>query len=323
MRDALSILDMCLGYGEKVDEELVRRVLGTSGRDFLFRFAEALIEEDAAAVFGLIDELMMEGREPAVFAREMARHLRTLLMAHYCPDELADLMDLTREDAQSYIGQAANVSDTRLMSMIDLMMSVEPKLRLSSSPRVALETAALHACLRTGETDTAALQDRIVMLEKQLAALREQLQSGSLAPAAPADPEVSGAAPAASPAPPPKQASIAKDQQQIWKEAMQAMARKNPGLFSLLSSGGKLAEAVDDCFVWAPRDTSFSFSLDTVNKPENREIVEDALSTAAGRACHFMVQVPEPEKKTASGERETLRTLRDTFGADSVMVQEE
>ena len=38
MRDALSILDMCLGYSNQVTEDLVRNVLGTSDRSFLFRF---------------------------------------------------------------------------------------------------------------------------------------------------------------------------------------------------------------------------------------------------------------------------------------------
>lgn len=42
MRDALSILDMCLGYSNQVTEDLVRNVLGTSDRSFLFRFADAL-----------------------------------------------------------------------------------------------------------------------------------------------------------------------------------------------------------------------------------------------------------------------------------------
>ena len=322
MRDALSILDMCLGYGEKVDEALVRRVLGTSGREFLFRFSEALIEEDAAAVFSLIDQLMREGREPAVFAREMARHLRAMLMAHYCPGELAELLELTAEDAQSYIGQASGVSDTRLMSMIDLMMSVEPKLRLSSSPRVALETAALHACLRTGEEDTTALRERIETLEKQLAGLREELHSGALtvSPGA-ARPEKKERAPEVQ-APKAAPAPMPKDLQQVWKGAMEIVKRKNPGLFGMLSSGS-LMEAADDCFVWGVKDESFLFSLDHVNRPEHREQIEEALSETAGRPCHFTVQLPETQKKATATEADTLRGLRETFGADRVMVQEE
>ena len=42
MRDALSILDMCLGYSDKVDESLVRNILGTSDAAFLFEFCSAM-----------------------------------------------------------------------------------------------------------------------------------------------------------------------------------------------------------------------------------------------------------------------------------------
>ena len=62
MRDALSILDMCLGYQNDVTEELVHRVLGTSDRSFLFRVGESLRQSDAAALMAQIDELMRSGR---------------------------------------------------------------------------------------------------------------------------------------------------------------------------------------------------------------------------------------------------------------------
>ena len=75
MRDALSILDMCLGYGKEVNEELVRTVLGTSDRAFLFRFSQALAEENAAEVIRLIDELMRDGKDPRFFSRDVSGHL--------------------------------------------------------------------------------------------------------------------------------------------------------------------------------------------------------------------------------------------------------
>lgn len=180
MRDALSILDMCLGYSNQVTEDLVRNVLGTSDRSFLFRFADALEKEDASAVMRMIDELMRAGREPMVFAKDVSQHLRALLIAKCNPDDLSALLDLTQEDAQEYAQQAEKFTTTRLMNMLELFMRVETDLRWASSPRIVLENAALKSCLRTSEADTAALNDRISELEKQLTALQEKLQSGAL-----------------------------------------------------------------------------------------------------------------------------------------------
>ncbi len=324
MRDALSILDMCIGYGVAVDEALVRKVLGTSDRDFLFRFAEALLEEDAAAVLTLVDQLMREGREPAVFAGEMARHLRALLMARHCGDDFPRLMELTPEDAEAYAGQAQNASDTRLMSMIDLFMAVEPNLRVTSSPRVALETAALHACLRTGEVDAAALRDRVEELEKKLASLQECIAPGAAAvrtdvPADARKPEgKAGAEPekkaaAAAPAP-------SGDLQKIWKDAMSAAAKSHPGLFGMLNNG-RLAEAEDDTFVWeAKKKDSFEESYLAI--PANHDLMESILTQAAGRNCRFIIRTGTAKPAPKDGDGSGLQMFRETFGPENVIVQE-
>ena len=60
MRDALSILDVCLSYTDgEVDLALVRDVLGTAGREFLFDFAAALLSCDARGALLQIDELLL------------------------------------------------------------------------------------------------------------------------------------------------------------------------------------------------------------------------------------------------------------------------
>ena len=42
MRDAWSLLDMCIGSGERLTEHLVRQALGASDSEFLFDFASAI-----------------------------------------------------------------------------------------------------------------------------------------------------------------------------------------------------------------------------------------------------------------------------------------
>ena len=82
MRDALSILDVCLSYTDgEVEIRLVRDVLGTAGRDFLFDFADALLSFDAKRALFKIDELLRRGLDAQVFAREVAGHMRALMLA--------------------------------------------------------------------------------------------------------------------------------------------------------------------------------------------------------------------------------------------------
>ena len=180
MRDALSLLDMCVGTGRPITPALVREILGTGGAEFLFRFAEAVENADAAALFSMIDEVMRAGRDPAVFARELCQHLRALLIAKCCPNEAAELLEVGADMAEQYTQQAEGFTELRLIRMLEIFMGIDTGLRTASSPRIVLENAALKACLRTKEADAAALAERVGELEAQLDGLRAQLTSGQV-----------------------------------------------------------------------------------------------------------------------------------------------
>ena len=322
MRDALSILDMCLGYQSDVTEELVHQVLGTSDRGFLFRFAEALEREDASTVMALIDELMRAGREPMVFAKDVSQHLRALLMGLCCPDDLAGLLDLTQEDAEEYVGQASHFTQTRLMRMLELFMAVETELRWASSPRIVLENAALKACLRSQETDAAALNDRIAQLEKQVAELTDKLASGAYAAHARAE------KPAAKPAPkkpePPKPKVLTptgRSTGETWKEAMGALRRKEPGIGGFLSQG-KFLGSDGVIYRWeAP--AAMPVYADMLNQQERRDLISAALTEAAGIESRFEAVAASSGTSQDSAEGTLLAGLEETFSKANVMIQEE
>ena len=322
MRDALSILDMCLGYQNDVTDELVRNVLGTSDRGFLFRFTDALEMEDASTVMFMIDELMRKGREPMVFAKDMSQHLRALLMAKTCPDDLAALLDLTNEAAEEYIGQSEEMTVTRMMKMLELFMGVETDLRWASSPRIVLENAALKCCLRTQEADTAALNDRIAQLEKQVEALTEKLKNGVVA-AAPAKKEKAEARPVPQKEEPPKPKVLTptgRSADEAWKEAVNVLKKKDPSVFSFITQG-RFIGCDGATYRWeAPMGMDF-FCV-ALNKPDKKKVVSEALTEAAGIQSAFEA-VPAGQQQKAESESDVIGQFEATFGKANVVVQEE
>ena len=323
MRDALSLLDMCIGYGEEITDDLVRSLLGTSDADFLFRFTEALGEEDAAAVMRLIDELMRSGREPIVFARDMSEHLRSLLVAKACPGELPALLDVTEDAARELEGQADRFTETRLMSMQELFMGTETSLRYASSPRNALEAAALKACLRTGEEDTAALRQRVEELEQAVRRLTEQLAAGAWSAPAPAQtkPEKKTAEPATKAAPRPKeQTAGGRSSDTVWKDMMIALRRGADIPLHAMLTSGKFIGCRDGVYRWE----GDKVYLAVVQKQEKQALIERLLSEGAGAPVTFEPSLPGQEKKTAGeSEKEMLSQLQEAFGRENLLIQEE
>lgn len=324
MRDAISTLDMCLGYQNHVDEELVHRVLGTSDKSFLFRFAECLQNEDAASLMGMIDDLMRSGREPVVFAKEVSQHLRALLMARCCREELTGLLDVTEEDAAEYMGQSDGFTEGRLMKMMELFMAVETELRFASSPRLALETAALKACMRTTETDVNSLNDRIQELEKQVADLTEKLKNG-VTVAAPVQSRAAKAKPVdvpkAAPAPVPL-TPTGRSAPDAWKEAMNQLKKSDPSSYSMLTQG-TFVGCEGNLFRWeAP--IGMDFFVMALNKDAKRNAIADALSKAVGIESRFDAVVAGSKQTAAQIQSEDayLEEIMSTFGAENVSVQE-
>ena len=165
MRDALSLLDCCLSYTDgSVTLELARDVLGSTGRAFLFDFADALIDFDSARALLLINEMVSKGCDPQVFARDVTAHLRALLLAGAVGD-ISQLLEITPEDAARFSEQATRIDSARLTRLMDLFMRAEPDMKWASRPRTVLELAAVRACHPEREEDSD-VSERMDRLEK-------------------------------------------------------------------------------------------------------------------------------------------------------------
>ena len=337
MRDALSLLDMCIGYGQQVDEKLVRQVLGSSDRGFLFRFSRAIAEENAAETIRLVDELMRDGRDPQVFSREMSAHLRALILAKCCGAEMSDILGLTEEDAQEYIREGEGTTVSRLMEMLELFMSLETEARYAGSPRLALENVSLKCCLRTSAPDTLALNDRIAELEGKIQHLEEQLARGVPVRAAASEPDQAGEekprrkappagerkAPEKAAAQPAAPAPSGRTPDEIWKEALKQLQKTEPGIHGMFLMG-KYVGFRNGTYLWQT-NPGLEFVTNSLNSPDRKKKVEEALTAAAGAPCAFAaVDESTARQKTEDASDEAyLEELYDTFGREPVDVVEE
>ena len=336
MRDAWSIMDMCLGYAQEdgagLTEALVLRVLGAADRGFLFDFADRLIGADAAGALEMIDGMMRMGREVQVFVRDVSAHLRALMLADVCGEEhAADLLDVTQEDAAAYVAQARRTSHTRLMRMLDLFLASETDMKWASQPRFALETAAIRACEPEESLQLEALVARVDELERKL---REGVVVAQQA-AAPASKGAAPAAQAAAAAPVPAKETPkgpAPDAERIWQEAVKKLKQK-PQLFGMVRFG-RLASAENGVFTVVYEKATGGAYVKMLSMDDKNAQVAQALSEAAGYPCVFRAAIegtvaesdkavlaaPEAAKKQA---QENLNRVFDAFGRENVRVTDD
>ena len=336
MRDAWSIMDMCLSYAQEEDggltEELVLRVLGAADKSFLFAFADKLIDSDAAGALALIDEMMRKGREVQVFVRDVSAHLRALMLADICDEEqLSGLLEVTHEDAAEYIQQAKRTSHTRLMRMLDLFLASETDMKWAAQPRFALETAALRACAPEESLQVEALAARVDELERRLReGVMMAVPAKKSAKAAPSEaPSVQTEAPEIAKEAP---KGPAPDAERIWQEAMR-QAKQKPQLFGMLKFG-RLVSGENGLFtVVYPKATGAAY-VKMLSIPEKNEEVAGYLTQAAGYPCTFRAAiegtVQESDKAILAAQAEaqkqaenSLNKVFDMFGRENVRVRDE
>ena len=338
MRDAFSILDMCVAGAEngKITAALTRDLLGASDREFLFGFFDLLSSRDEGGVMRKVDELMRSGREPQAFLREVSAHCRALLTVKAVSRDAASILDVTEEDEARYRAQSEGMSQGRLLRMLDLFMRAEGELRFASTPRIGLESAALHACEPASGEDAAALAERVEELEAKLARLENDLQSGKLVPVAaapaaapapgadaPAKAEAPAAKPAAKAAPAPKAAPVSGDAKAIWDKALQDLAKNEPPLYGLLRKERFIGAKGTVYQVLIPASKK-EFSYVRLNQQARRDRIAKALSDAAGTPLTFeaVLEQNAEEKRMESVRDEAQRTLIEAFGRDLVQIDE-
>lgn len=334
MRDAFSILDMCVSAATegKLTAEIVRTVLGASDKDFLFSFSDSIAAGDAAGVMAHIDTLMRSGREPQVFLRETARHMRALLTVKAVSENAAELLEVTDEDEKRYRAQSGKFSQERLLRITGDLMRAETELRYASSPRIGLEIAALHACMDNQGEDAQALLERIATLENRLQTLNAALESGTLTAAAPARPKTAKAPaegakqpekPSENAKTAPKTAVSSGDDNAVWEQALKLIAKTEPPLYGLLKKE-RFIGSEGNVFRVQVAFARKEFTLGRLNEPKRRDKVSQALTEAAGRTVTFeaVLEGSAEVKRENDIRDENAQTLIHTLGHDLVQIDD-
>src|SRR5690606_4374775 len=155
MRDALSVLDQCLSFGEgAVTAERVRETLGLVGDELYAEMLRIVVRKEPAGVFALVERLMDSGADLGEFMTGAAELLRALLMVQVGaePEGMTEAMRglLTEYRDELKSGD--------VLRMLRLLTDNETAIRRSSNSRLVVETLLLRW----------AMLDRIIDLEEVL-----------------------------------------------------------------------------------------------------------------------------------------------------------
>jgi DNA polymerase-3 subunit gamma/tau len=143
MRDALSIMDQAIGCcGTKLSGDLVRGLVGNVGSEVFEDLMGTVARSSSEEALRLLDRLMIEGHNPAYFARQLVRFLRNAVVAKVAGDD-SSLLQIS-SDERARVGRVASqFSEEDLARFLQIMLRTFDELGYRQEQRFHLELGVL------------------------------------------------------------------------------------------------------------------------------------------------------------------------------------
>jgi DNA polymerase-3 subunit gamma/tau len=143
MRDALSIMDQAIACcGTKLNGELVRGLVGNVGSEVFEELMGTVARGSSEEALRLLDRLMIEGHNPAHFARQLVRFLRNTVVAKVAGDD-SSLLQIS-SDERARVGRvAAQFSEEDLARFLQIILRTFDELGYRQEQRFHLELGVL------------------------------------------------------------------------------------------------------------------------------------------------------------------------------------
>ena len=358
MRDAWSLMDMCLDEDGTLTEERVRQTLGTVTKGFMFDFVSALQAKQADKAFQMIEQLHSAGKDVQVFVKSLSSHLRQLIAAR-----------LAKKHSDPMVQeQSAQIPLEKLTWMLERAIRAEGDLRWTSQQRAVLEVYALSVCQMSSETEPLALQARLAELEGMLSGgsmpssspqpAHEEQTAAAKSPVPAADlsfktqaakplthedgpwlsepPEEQDDSPPPSaeqiaptspaPLPAPAQAghsteASAMTPKAVWNAALERARKELPNIYSIISEG-KFGGYRDGCY-YLSFSADKQFFISFMMAEDRRKQIECILSdigTAPARFEAVKEQDAVREQDAREKARQDIQALSEVFGRQNIIV---
>ena len=177
MRDAISLLDRCIGISSDVTAEVVRAAAGLAAQGQIFEIANCTINKNVKRALEIIDSLYKDSKDMASLCEELQSHFRSLMLIKTVskPRELVVMSDREFEAA---VAEADYLSLPDILYDMDVLARARAAMRESVSPRTELETALVKLCAPELDQTDDALFARVAALEKAV----KLLQNGVVNP---------------------------------------------------------------------------------------------------------------------------------------------
>ncbi|MEE8578041.1 MAG: DNA polymerase III subunit gamma/tau [candidate division Zixibacteria bacterium] len=322
VRDSLSLLDQVAAFaGDKITEADVVNALGLVDREFLIKYTTAIAESDRKKVLEHSRQLFESGLDVSDFVSELLEHFRLLMILQSDPDS-SDRLSLSTEELSVLLEQNQSFTLGDLLRFIKILTDLNNDLRSDLDERLLLEVAGI----KMAELEsTVSLEDILSRLNSGAFGSAQPNSGGDLFGAAQKkSPEVNLAStPEESPAGRPltivKRSPNLAQVKAGWDQFLGRLRTDEQMLASQLAMAA--IRSVRDDSVLLLFDSAQDGAAQLVKRPDNRKLIENALSEHFGTSLSIEFEMTEPPPNSSKDKKTMNRADAKKLIADSPRIQ--
>ena len=321
MRDSLSILDQAIAMGEgRIDYNELVKMLGLVTNDSLFEITNAVIEKNIEAAMGIIENVVISGKDMYLFIKDLIAHFRNLLMIKVTnnPEEV---LDMSLENITLVKEQGGRIRVEELMRGIRILQDAEANAKLSKESRLYLELAIIKMCkieydtsnevilarlnkleegIKSGGIKVGAVSTEVKVVKDTAAKINKDTSNKVKAPEAKINSIVGNA----------ESKITLSDIQRSWKDILEGFkARRTMVVFASILPGKPLA--CEAGIVTIGFSEQYAFSKVRLEKEENFKIVNEVISEVMGEELRVKYSVEQLEQQSRSMEEVLADSIDD------------
>jgi DNA polymerase-3 subunit gamma/tau len=164
MRDALSLLDICVSGGNVIDEQVVSNACGMAGKEYLLKISDAVNNLDVSTALTLLDSLYTASVDMLRLLNELTSHYRDLMIVKTVKGDKKPIV-CSASHLEALTAQAEKYSLKDIMRILRILKEIFPSMQ-SGDRRLQMEMALIRLCAKDDSAaDTSDLIRRISVLE--------------------------------------------------------------------------------------------------------------------------------------------------------------
>lgn len=268
LRDAESLLDQLSSFAkERLSLKDVVSVIGIVEQDALFEITDKIIQKDAKKVLVLLNDIIDQGKDTAVFLNNLIEHFRNLMIAKVTQADFK-LLDLPTEICDRLLQQAQSFSLDEIFSAFNILVNTHELSKRLDFLRIPLEISLVK-----------------LAHDKRGAAANPSAPKENIAPKEPIAPKENKE---------PKETQETKDNnpiplkdesntqpslsnlKDIWQNVIESLGRVKMSLATYLNEGSPIK--LENNILTVSFPNNYSLHKETLEKKENKLIIEKIVS---------------------------------------------